>query len=192
MEDLLRIKHTAHTLKAGNVLISVPFMGDSYFDRTLVLLIDHNPEGSFGLILNKKINQIPLKFVKTDIKKKLQVYNGGPVELNHLFFLHTYGSLMGKNTYISDGVSFGGQESELVALMKDNLLDENNIRFYLGYAGWSAGQLEQEIKADMWVIGAFRKDLAFADTVNVWRMAVADLGNDYTHWLQFPDKAYYN
>ena len=192
IESLLRIKQTAHAPKTGNILITVPFMSDAYFDRSVVLLIEHNTEGSFGLILNKKINQIPLKFVKSDFKKRLHLYNGGPVELDYLFSLHTYGHLMEENLFIGDGVSFGGKETDLIALMKEDLLDENFIRFYLGYAGWGAGQLESEINDDMWVVGKFKKELIYAETENIWRMAVADLGNDYKHWLNFPDKAYYN
>ena len=129
IENLLRIKQTAHAPKTGNILITVPFMSDAYFDRSVVLLIEHNTEGSFGLILNKKINQIPLKFVKSDFKKRLHLYNGGKVELDYLFFLHTYGHLMEENLFIGDGVSFGGKETDLIALMKEDLLDENFIRF---------------------------------------------------------------
>lgn len=189
---LLRIKQTSHLLQSGNILIAVPFMGDPYFERSIVLLIDHNEEGSFGIVLNKKISMFPLKFVKPNLKKKLHLYNGGPVEPDHLFFLHTYGDLLENNIPMTEEVSFGGKEYDLISLMKADLLDQNSIRFYIGYAGWGAGQLEEEIKDKRWVIGQFKKELVFPENMHIWRKAVADLGKDYAHWLLFADKVYYN
>lgn len=192
ISKLLRIKQTSHALKAGNVLISVPFMSDAYFDRSVVLLIEHNQSGSFGIIINKKLEKIPLKFVKTDTKKRLNLYNGGPVEIDRLFFIHTYGDLLENNINLPEGVFFGGKEYDLISLIKADLVDKENIRFYIGYSGWASGQLEAEIQANMWVIGAFKKEYVFPENPKVWWNAVAALGNEYDHWLQFPEKAYYN
>ncbi|MDD3280149.1 MAG: YqgE/AlgH family protein [Bacteroidales bacterium] len=192
ISKLLRVKQTSHVLKAGNILISVPFMGDAYFDRSVVLLIEHNQSGSFGIIINKKLEKIPLKFVKTDTKKRLNLYNGGPVEIDHLFFIHTYGDLLENNINLRQGLFFGGKEYDLISLIKADLVNEENIRFYIGYCGWESGQLEAEIQANMWVVGAFKKEYVFPENTRVWWEAVDALGGEYNHWLQFPEKAYYN
>lgn len=192
ISKLLRVKQTSHVLKVGNILISVPFMSDTYFDRTVVLLIEHNQSGSFGIIINKKLKRTPLKFVKTDTKKRLNIYNGGPVEIDRLFFIHTYGDLLGNNINLPQGLFFGGKEYDLISLIKADLVDEENIRFYIGYSGWEFGQLEAEIQADMWVVGRFEKEYVFPENPRVWWDAVEALGNEYAHWLQFPEKAYYN
>jgi len=192
ISNLLRVKQTPHVLKAGNILISVPFMSDTYFYRTVVLLIEHNQSGSFGIVINKKLEKIPLKFVKTETQKKLNLYNGGPVEIDRLFFIHMYGDLLENNISLPQGLFFGGKEYDLTSLIKADLVDEENIRFYIGYSGWESGQLETEIKAEMWVVGRFEKEYVFPENPQVWSHAVEALGKEYAHWLQFPEKAYYN
>lgn len=189
---LLDVKPTLLPLRSGNILISVPFMGDDYFDKSVVLLIEHNDTGSFGIVINKKLDQVPLKFVQSDTKKRLHLYNGGPVEIDHLFFIHTYGDLLENNINLPEGLYFGGKEYDLISLLKADLMDEQNIRFYIGYAGWEAGQLEKEVKDNRWVIGNLKKNYIFPETSQLWEKAVKDLGKSYNHWLQFPEKPYYN
>ncbi len=191
-DDLLEIKPTSHPLVSGKILISVPFMGDNYFDKSVILLVEHNNEGSFGIVINKKLKKIPLKFVQSDIKKRLNLYNGGPVEIERLFFLHTYGDLLENNIMLDDGVYFGGKEYDLISLLKADLMDDQNIRFYIGYAGWTSGQLEWELDNNMWIVSSFKREYVFPETENIWQKAVTDLGKNYAHWLQFPDRPYFN
>jgi putative transcriptional regulator len=186
---------TGLPLQAGNILISVPLSGDFYFDRTVVLLIEHNENGSFGFILNKSL---PLTL--NDLFPKatpelghISVYNGGPVDHEELFAVHTYGDLIKGSTPIANGLYLGGLASQLVNCIKSDFLDEHFIRFYLGYSGWSQGQLEAELNRDLWLVSTFQEKLLFHDDdENCWNIAVTSLGEDYSSWFNIAQTPFLN
>ena len=120
------------------------------------------------------------------------LHNGGPVELNKLFFIHTCGHLIADAEEIGNGLFLGGNEHDLESMLREGLLDRNCIRFYLGYSAWSPGQLERELEEKSWVVAPFYKDCVFCEATQLWRNVVGRLGEVYEHWLEIPDKAYYN
>jgi len=188
-------KPTGYSLQKGNILVAVPLSGGSYFDRTVILLVECNEKGSFGIVLNKSL-PITLRDIFTKTEKKhesLSVFNGGPVEIDNLFALHTYGNLIKGSSHVIDGLYFGGFPSELLQSIRNDSLDENLIRFYLGYAGWSAGQLEAELNKNMWVIGQFQEKLLFHNSdENCWKMAVKALGEAYNSWFEIVKSPFWN
>ena len=188
-------KPTSYPLQAGNILVSVPFACDFYFNRTVILLIDHNEKGSFGIMLNKNLPIRLQDFFKNNEKKHegIPVFNGGPVEINTLFALHTYGDLIKGSLQVIGELYFGGSPTELLQFIEDDALDENLIRFYLGYAGWSEGQLELELKNKLWVVGQFKEQLLFHNNDEIcWKMAVESLGKKYDSWLNITQEPYLN
>lgn len=182
-------------LQVGNILISVPLSGDFYFDRTVILLIEHNHKESFGIVLNRSL-PITLQDIFPDDSlqsKPILIFNGGPVSPENLLALHTYGSLIKGSSMVIDGLYFGGLASQLLVSIKNNFLDEYYIRFYLGYAGWSKGQLESELKKNLWIIGKFEENLLFHnDNANCWKMAVKSLGEKYSSWLDIAEEPFFN
>ena len=188
-------KPSVHPLQAGNVLVSVPLSGGFYFDRTVILLVNHNEKGSFGIVLNRSL-PITLRDIFSDAEKThdgIPIFNGGPVEMDNLFALHTYGDLIKGSLPVTDGLYFGGFSLELFESLQDDLLDENLIRFYLGYAGWSAGQLESELNKNMWIIGKFQEKLLFHnDNEKCWKMAVTALGDPYISWFNIARSPFLN
>jgi putative transcriptional regulator len=188
-------KPTSYSLQVGNILVSVPLSGDFYFNRTVVLLVDHNEKGSFGIILNKSLPVTLQDIFKNNRKKSdsISIFNGGPVEIDNLFALHTYGNLIKESSQVTDELYFGGSPSELLQFIKDDSLDENLIRFYLGYTGWSKGQLESEITKNLWVIGQFQEKLLFHNNDEIcWKTAVDSLGKEYNSWLNITKEPYLN
>lgn len=188
-------KPTPYLLRAGNMLISMPLSGDTYFDRTVILLVEHNENGSLGVILNKNIPDI-LKntFKNVEIKNNgISLFNGGPVDFDNLVILHTYGDLIKGSAHIIDGLYFGGNPHQLVQYLQDDALDENLIRFYLGYSVWAAGQLEEEMKKKMWVIGQYQEKFIFHnDDDECWKMAVKSLGKPYHSWFNIVKQPFLN
>ncbi|MDR0368394.1 MAG: YqgE/AlgH family protein [Bacteroidales bacterium] len=186
---------TGLPLQAGNILISVPLSGDFYFDRTVVLLVEHNENGSFGFVLNKSL-PLMLKDLfpkETQELGHISLYNGGPVDAENLFALHTYGNLIKGSTPIANGLYLGGLASQLLTFIKSDFLDEHFIRFYLGYSGWSQGQLEAELSQDLWLVGTFQEKLLFHDgDENCWNMAVDSLGENYSSWFNIAQAPYLN
>jgi putative transcriptional regulator len=136
----------------GCVLLSEPFLNDPFFKRTVILLCEHNEEGSFGFVLNNYID-VSLEEVIDQFPNWENVISiGGPVKNGNLFYLHSLGDLIPNSAKVMDGLYFGGDFDAIKASMISGEIKENQIRFFIGYSGWSAQQLEEEIKQQSWYI----------------------------------------
>lgn len=185
---------TITTPKKGNLLIAEPaIIGDVSFNRSIVLLADHNPEGSIGFILNK-----PLEYTISDlipeVKAEFKVYNGGPVEQDNLYFIHRIPNLIPNSIEISLGIYWGGDFNKVAELIKTNVIQENDIRFFLGYSGWNASQLEDELKANSWLVSenTHRNNIIEKDYQFFWKEKMLELGGDYSIWSNAPENPNYN
>lgn len=183
----LDMKPTNITPTSGTILISEPSLKDMYFNRAVVLLADHNDDGSFGLILNK-----PLEVRFNDIVKGFpdfdgKVYLGGPVNTKNLFFLHKRGDFIRNSQAIKEGLFWGGEIDDVKALIELGELSEDDIRFYIGYSGWTENQLNEELKESSWLVAKPNlMNLINTPTSEMWKSSVADLGKDYEVWVNFP------
>jgi putative transcriptional regulator len=179
-------------LEKGRLLVSVPFRSDNYFDRTVILLVEYGCDGAMGFILNRPMH-VYLQDVLPEYKGCRHVlHNGGPVGLDRLFYMHRYEQLADSARQLMEGLYFGGSASEIRSLMSVGLIEEDRIRFFAGYAGWSAGQLEREMDEQVWVVADMRREYLDAPSERLWRNVVQTLGEDYRSWLEIPDKASYN
>lgn len=185
--DILSIKTNNIEPTKGKILISEPFLGDYYFKRAVVLLADHNEEGSFGLILNKPLD-IKLSDVVSDFPDfKAQIYLGGPVESDNLFFIHTLGDQIEGSLEILDGIYWGGKLEVVKELMLLKKIKPSEIRFYIGYSGWSPDQLSEELERNAWVVSRTNsKEVLKTKPKYFWEKSLEKLGGDYLHWPKFP------
>ena len=173
---------------AGSILISEPSLKDRFFNRAVVLLADHNKDGSFGIILNK-----PLETKFNDIVKGFpffdsQVFLGGPVNTENLFFLHRKGDLIKNSQEIKEGLYWGGNIDDVKDLIDSNLLKPKDIRFYIGYSGWTENQLDEELKETSWLVDNPNiQDLINTISSKMWSNSVRNLGKEYEIWANFPD-----
>jgi putative transcriptional regulator len=187
IEDLLTIKTNNVAPEKGKLLISEPFLGDYYFKRSVVLLVEHNLEGSFGVIMNKplsaKFNEVISDFPDFDA----QLYLGGPVKSESLFFIHTMGDAIDNSLEIMDGIYWGGDIESIREMITLNLLNPNDIRFYIGYSGWAAKQLDEELSKNSWVVSGMNQDkLMKSEPEKLWGDSLLELGNEYSYWPNFP------
>ena len=173
---------------SGTLLIANPHLDDPNFLRTVVLLCEHSlEEGSFGFVLNRKLNYTIDEFVPELNDFKLPVYEGGPVELNTLHFLHQYPQYVTGGKEIIKGVFWGGNFEELIALIISQTVNTEKIRFYLGYSGWDADQLETEMEEKTWIVAAATKNLLFhAVAKELWKDALKHLGGEYELIINSP------
>ncbi len=174
--------------KQGNILISEPLMNDFHFGRSVILLIDHEVvEGSFGIIINKRLNVEVCHVVDVFPDFDGPVYLGGPVAENQLFFIHTLGELIPDSYPIIDGLYWGGDHKTLTTLINTGIANNDNVRFYLGYAGWEAGQLIDELVRNTWLISDITTE-QFLKTPpeKMWQTFVNKMGNAYEMWRRFP------
>ncbi len=187
LDRLVQIKPNNLKPAKGRLLLSEPFMGDYYFGRSVVLLAEHNAEGSFGLVLNKpvhkKISEVTKEFPELDAP----LFVGGPVETNHLFFIHTLGDEISDSVEVINGLFWGGNMEDVMELFRLQKLSPQNSRFFLGYAGWGAHQVDDELKRNSWAITTATSDLIFkTDPKILWKKLTRKLGSDYRLWAKFP------
>ncbi len=187
INKILDIKPNNVKPSQGKVLISEPFMFDYYFKRAVILLAEYNKEGAFGIILNKllhsKLNDIVTGFPTIDA----DLYIGGPVSTDKLFYIHKFGDLVPDSTEIIDGIYWGGDIEAIKELISINKITSDDIRFFIGYSGWSPNQLEGELESNSWVVTRTDvKEVLKAKADKVWNKIVLSLGEDYAHWVNFP------
>jgi putative transcriptional regulator len=175
------------TPEKGRLLISEPFLPDPNFERTVVLLCEHNEDGSFGFVLNKpsilKVNEVMEDIVAFDNI----VYVGGPVQQDTLHFIH-------RNTQIENAVEigtnvyWGGNFESLVVLCDTKQIATADVRFFLGYSGWGPGQLQTELEQDSWIVCDFINDPLLFDTEpkEMWKKALDSMGGRYSIYSNYP------
>lgn len=180
--------------KKGNLLIAEPaIIGDVSFNRSIVLLADHSDEGSIGFILNKPL-EYNINDLVPEVKANFKVYNGGPVEQDNLYFIHKVPQLIPNSIEISLGIFWGGDFSRVAELISKNTINENDIRFFLGYSGWATNQLETELKANSWLVteNVYKKNIIEKDYEFFWKEKMLELGGEYSIWSNAPENPSYN
>ena len=186
-DELFKIQSNTLNPVIGDVLISEPFMNDFYFRRSVILLIDHNEEGSLGVIFIIRLT-IPFNEIVQGFPEfNADVYLGGPVETDRIFFIHTVGEMIPDSHLISNGLYWSGNINVLKSMILMDLIKPHEVRFYVGYAGWDGGQLRNELKANTWVVGRFTsKQLLRTMPGKMWSDFVKQIGKRYTLWDKFP------
>lgn len=117
------------------------------------------------------------------------MFNGGPVDVSRLFLLHTVGATLQGSHEIAPGIFVGGNVKDVGQYMLNHHPDEEKIRYFLGYSGWEAGQLQAEIDAGDWVVADVSKadELLRGEGSRYWRNRVLELGEEYRHWSVMPE-----
>ncbi len=172
---------------SGILLIADPFLKDPNFLRTVVFLCEHNAEGSFGFVLNRQYENSLDELIPELEGHKIPVYFGGPVQIDSIHFLHQYPDEIPGGQEVIKGVYWGGDFDAMVDLIKNNAIDSNKIRFYIGYSGWSEGQLDLEITEKTWLTVKATKKLVFhRQYEEIWKDSLKHLGGDYEMMVNFP------
>ncbi|MCZ2100838.1 MAG: YqgE/AlgH family protein [Chitinophagales bacterium] len=175
-------------IRAGNILIAEPFLLDNHFRRSVVLICEHHDLGTTGLMLNKPI-EVRIQELVTDFpESNAQVYIGGPVEPNSLHFLHNVGEMLDDSLEVCPGVYWGGDFEKLMFLMENGVIKDNNIKFFLGYSGWSEGQLEEELQGQSWIVDEMDSNYLFkTKPIVLWQTVLHNKGDRYTVLAQILD-----
>ncbi len=181
-------------LKKGHLLIAEPsIIGDLSFNRSVILLADHNQEGSVGFIINK-----PLKYtindLVPDVEATFKIYNGGPVEQDNLYFIHNVPELIPGSIEISGGIFWGGNFELTRELINEGKIKKDNIRFFLGYTGWESKQLEDEMLANSWIVteNLYQNKIIGKSTTDFWKEKILELGGEYILWSNAPENPLLN
>ena len=175
--------------KKGHLLIAEPStIGDLSFNRSVILLADHNDEGSVGFILNKPLGYTIHDLIP-EIRGNFKIYNGGPVEQDNLYFIHNIPELIPDSIEISNGIYWGGDFESTKDLINKGLIKRTNIRFFLGYTGWEAHQLDEELEDNSWIVSenSYNNKIIGKSSTSFWKEKIMELGGDYLIWSNAPE-----
>lgn len=171
----------------GILLIADPFLKDPNFLRTVVFLCEHREEGSFGFVLNRKYENTLDELIENMEGHKLPVYYGGPVQMDTIHFLHQYPDIIPGSFKVTDEIYWGGEFEKVIELLRSGEIDTNKIRFYIGYSGWSDGQLSDEMKEKSWLtVQATRRLVFHKNYTEIWKESLKHLGGEYEMMKNFP------
>ncbi len=180
-------------VKRGKVLLAEPFMMDPNFKRAAVLLCEHDEEGSVGFIMNKPLHVRIDELIEGFLEFDAEVSLGGPVQTDTIHYVHNVGDLLEGSTKVIDGVYWGGDFDKLKFLIAQQLILPHNIRFFVGYSGWSEGQLADEMVYGSWVVADMDPNYLFKSSPDaLWTQVMYNKGNAYTVIAQMPDAVSWN
>lgn len=180
-------------INSGKVLLAEPFMLDPNFKRSAVLLCEHTTEGSVGFIMNKPLNMRIDELIEDFPEFDSEVLFGGPVQTDTIHYIHNVGELLDDSIKVADGVYWGGDFEKLKFLITSDLVLPKNIRFFVGYSGWSDGQLNDEMGIGSWVIADMDANYLFKLKPSaLWKKVMYNKGNAYTVIAQMPDTVNWN
>jgi len=175
-------------LSPGTLLISAPMLEDPNFRRQVILVCEHAPaEGTFGLTLSRRLD-----VTLGDVMDGYYAYDpglflGGPVQHDTLHFLHRRDDVP-DGIPVSDNLTWGGSFDAVQELAQRGDLTDDEIRFFLGYAGWSPGQLQGELDEDAWIVVPDAAHVVFGEDPNaLWRTVLRQMGGHYAMLSNFPD-----
>jgi putative transcriptional regulator len=174
--------------RAGGFLLSDPFQGDPFFERSVVYLCQHDSDGTFGFVLNNPLALNLHDIIERQDLKDQSLFIGGPVAKNQLFFLHNLGESIANSLACGHDIYFSGDFDSLIEYLDLNGYDAIKLKFFVGYSGWDENQLEEEIKEHSW-IAAKNIPLSFVFEENhqtLWKSCMELQGSKFKMIANFP------
>lgn len=172
----------------GQLLLDSGQLSGSFFQRTVVLICQHDAEGAFGLVLNRSSGNKLGEMIVADVPDPLKeqpLYLGGPVQLSALSFLHSDNFL--PDASVMPNLDLGHSLDTLVEL-GESFSSTQKMKLFAGYAGWSPGQLEDEMKRQAWITHPATIDLVFeTDPETLWQMIMRQKGLKYRLIAEMPE-----
>ena len=182
-------------LSNGKLLVADhSIIGDFSFTRAVVLLADHNDEGSVGFILNKPMSHDLRTFVP-EISQPFSVFEGGPVDQDRLYYVHSRRDCIPNSKPISKELAWGGDFDVIMTMINSHELSSHDIKFFLGYSGWSCDQLKDEIKQKTWIVlddGDKKANISISNDASFWKSKMIRLGGSYILWANSPSHPHLN
>lgn len=172
----------------GSLLLAEPYMDDPFFKKSVIYLCEHNEEGSFGFVLN---NYIDFNFERVgqdfpNFNTKVSI--GGPVQKSNLFFLHTLAHDIHQSVEVGEGIYMGGDFDHLQQLVKEDKVAKTDVRFFVGYSGWSADQLDEELESNSWIVAPCYNELLMDTKVDdLWTAVLKKMGKNYARLAELPN-----
>ena len=139
-------------LKAGIYIKSTAALIGSFFEKTNILLVQHNEAGSIGFVTNKPFGKSLHELIEFNHTKPFPLMDGGPVDRENIFVLHKRPDLIDGGEQITNGLYLGGNMEQIIKAINAGVVNEHEIQLFIGYCGWDAGELEAEVEEGSWTI----------------------------------------
>lgn len=176
-------------IEKGTFMISTPEIDSGLFFRAVILICEHNPNGSFGLVINKSLNvELPEEILnpKELANTHVGIRAGGPVQTNQMMLLHTSDTIPSQSLKVCDGVYLGGD----LQFLQEAVSDPNgpSIHLCFGYSGWAAGQLEREFLDGHWFLHpATAHHIFHVAPDRLWQTLLREMGGKYATLSMIPE-----
>lgn len=187
---IFRINHQAAKPQAGALLVAEPFLREEYFNHGVIALIEYKDgESSMGLVLNKPTGYTLGEAIEgINDEVDIPIFCGGPLSTDRLFYIHTLGDEFDGSVEIAENLYVGGDFDQVRQYVNLGFDTEGKIRFFVGYSGWDARQLDDEIARHVWAVDLRPKidEIMTEQGDTMWYNTVRHLGKRYRNWLYHP------
>lgn len=145
----------------GTILTSSSAMDDPNFINAVVFIVEYNENGALGFIINKIFERPLNELAEFSSSPAFPLYEGGPVDKQHLYFIHQRNDLIPGGTLVKDNIYFGGDFKQTIKHINNKILATADVKIFIGYCGWDAGDLENEIAEGSWKVNAYSSENVF-------------------------------
>lgn len=180
----------AHSqIQKGTFMIATPDIDEGFFFRGVILICEHNANGSFGLLINKPLDlDLPEEILNINklANPHIGIRAGGPIQTNQMMLLHTSDKIEHQTLKICENVFLGGD----LQFLQDSILDGSGpyIHLCFGYAGWETGQLEREFLDGQWFLHpASAKNIFHSPPEKLWQSLLREMGGKYATLSMIPE-----
>lgn len=145
----------------GKLLISTSDWDDDDFYKSVVFIAEHNSNGALGFIVNKIFERTLNELEEFKSSPAFPLFDGGPVDKEHLYFIHLRPDIISGGTSIISNLYLGGDFKETIRHINSNRIAHSDIKIFIGYCGWDANELETEIADGGWIVKEKEDDVLF-------------------------------
>lgn len=191
--DFFKIKHNNIPPEKGLVLVSEPFLQDAYFRRSVVLITEHNEDGTLGFVLNNPI-EFGISEVLSDFPEIDSLVGvGGPVRTDTVHYMHSLGDLVPESAHVMEDLYWGGDFDAVKSLISEGIMKKDQIRFFVGFSSWHEGQLERELSENSWMITKLdRNSIMNISDADLWEKVLNKEDREYQMWTKYPENPLMN
>lgn len=172
----------------GIFLIAAPTLLDANFKRAVVFLAQHDDDGTLGYVLNRQLKATLSEIVPDLYGFDAPLYWGGPCQNDTLHCIHNVGTHIPGAAEITNGIYWGGDFDVIRDLIIAGAAAAEDFRFFIGYAGWGGGQLDDEIEEKSWILTDSTPEAVFAESAkNFWTRTLKNMGGEYRTLAKTPE-----
>ncbi|MDE6491118.1 MAG: YqgE/AlgH family protein [Muribaculaceae bacterium] len=182
--------------QAGSILVAEPFLREQYFNHAAICLIEYEVgQPAMGVVMNRSTGYMLSDLM--DIASggsTIPVYCGGPLSCDRLYFLHSLGDILPDSRQVTDRLWVGGDFDTMRDYIASGYPTDGHVRFFIGYSGWDAGQLESELHDHVWAVTDIPNDLnpLVGSDDAYWHRMVRYMGSDFRGWRYHPQNPHAN